>query len=54
MCVKCGRMLPEGTKGLCENCTAEGATLCDNCGVRVSNDTTPYCNVCADEIVGAG
>ncbi|MDQ5825534.1 MAG: hypothetical protein M3441_15175 [Chloroflexota bacterium] len=32
----------------------EGYRLCRHCGQRVANETTPYCDQCAEEIVGAG
>jgi hypothetical protein len=28
--------------------------MCANCQKRVTNETTPYCDICAEEIVGTG
>jgi hypothetical protein len=53
-CVRCDRWTAGPGPALCANCQAEGFRLCANCGIRVANDTTPYCDVCAEEIIGTG
>jgi DNA-directed RNA polymerase subunit RPC12/RpoP len=53
-CIRCGRETSGEAPALCEQCKAEGYAICANCGKRVSNGTTPYCNICAEEIVGTG
>jgi RecJ-like exonuclease len=53
-CVRCDRWMVGPGPALCEQCRSEGYELCANCGLRVTNGTTPYCDVCAEEIVGTG
>jgi RecJ-like exonuclease len=53
-CVRCDKWIAGPGPALCDDCKAEGFELCRHCGTRVSNGTTPYCDVCAEEIVGAG
>lgn len=53
-CLRCDKWTPGPGPALCAECQAEGYTLCENCGQRIANDTTPYCDQCAEEIVGAG
>ena len=53
-CVRCDKWIAGLGPALCEQCRAEGYRLCENCGERVANDTTPYCDQCAEEIVGTG
>ncbi|MDQ3930485.1 MAG: hypothetical protein M3328_15245 [Chloroflexota bacterium] len=53
-CVRCDKWTRGPGPALCAECQAEGYVLCANCGRRVSNGTTPYCDECAEEIVGAG
>ncbi len=53
-CVQCGSRTAGPGPALCANCTAEGYKVCTNCGIRASNGTTPYCDQCAEEILGTG
>ena len=53
-CIRCDKWIAGPGPAMCEDCRAEGYTPCANCGIRVSNGTTPYCDVCAEEIVGTG
>ena len=53
-CVRCDRWTAGPGPALCEQCRAEGYRLCHNCGQRVANETTPYCDQCAEEIIGTG
>ena len=53
-CARCDKWIGGPGPALCDECKAEGFELCAHCGTRVSNGTTPYCDVCAEEIVGAG
>jgi DNA-directed RNA polymerase subunit RPC12/RpoP len=53
-CIRCGREVAGEGPALCDQCKAEGYAICANCGKRVANGTTPYCNICAEEIIGTG
>jgi predicted amidophosphoribosyltransferase len=53
-CVHCDRWVAGTGPTLCEQCQAEGHRMCANCQKRVTNETTPYCDICAEEIVGTG
>jgi hypothetical protein len=53
-CINCDRWIPGPGPALCEDCQAQGLAICANCEQRVANTTTPYCDQCAEEIVGAG
>jgi hypothetical protein len=53
-CINCDKWIPGPGPKLCEECKAKGLRICENCGERVANETTPYCDVCAEEIVGTG
>ena len=53
-CIRCGRAVDGEDPALCEQCKSEGFSICENCGIRVSNGTTPYCDTCAEEIIGTG
>jgi hypothetical protein len=53
-CIRCDSWVAGTGPTLCENCKAEGYQICGNCHRRVTNGTTPYCDQCAEEIVGAG
>jgi hypothetical protein len=53
-CIRCGREVSGEGPALCDQCKAEGFQICENCGIRVANGTTPYCDTCAEEIVGTG
>lgn len=53
-CIRCDKWIPGPGPALCDECKAQGYRICVNCGKRVANDTTPYCDVCAEEIVGTG
>jgi hypothetical protein len=53
-CVRCDSWTHGPGPALCANCQAEGYKLCAHCHQRVSNQTTPYCDQCAEEIVGGG
>lgn len=53
-CIRCGRPVTAEGPNLSDQCKSEGFKICDNCGIRPSNGTTPYCNICAEEIVGTG
>ncbi|MEO8285921.1 MAG: hypothetical protein ABI670_05760 [Chloroflexota bacterium] len=53
-CLHCDKWIAGPGPKLCDDCLAQGYKICENCGKRVANSTTPYCDVCAEEIVGAG
>lgn len=53
-CLHCGNEVAGEGPAICERCATEGFAVCQNCGIRTSNGTTPYCNNCAEEIVGTG
>ncbi len=53
-CIRCGRPVNAEGPVLCDQCKSEGYRICQNCGIRVANSTTPYCDICAEEIVGTG
>ena len=53
-CIRCDKWIPGPGPALCDECKAEGYVPCENCGVRVANGTTPYCDQCAEEILGTG
>jgi|GEM_PF-5676491 len=53
-CVNCDKWIPGPGPALCPECQAQGHAMCQHCHQRVSNGTTPYCDHCAEEIVGAG
>lgn len=53
-CVRCDSWTPGPGPALCANCQSEGYALCTNCEKRVANGTTPYCDQCAEEILGTG
>ena len=53
-CLRCGRPVDGQDPAICEQCASEGFAVCQNCSIRASNGTTPYCDICAEEIVGAG
>jgi hypothetical protein len=53
-CVNCDKWIPGPGPALCAECQAQGFALCAECGQRVANGTTPYCDQCAEEIVGTG
>lgn len=54
ICLRCGKPVSGDAPAVCEQCAVEGYAVCQNCGIRVNNGTTPYCDICAEEIVGAG
>ena len=51
-CVRCDSWTAGPGPALCANCQSEGYRLCQYCGQRVANETTPYCDQCAEEIMG--
>ena len=53
-CINCDKWIAGPGPALCDDCKAEGYAACENCGVRVANGTTPYCDECAEEILGTG
>ena len=53
-CIRCGKEVPGPGPKLCDDCIGKGFTICENCGIRVANGTTPYCDTCAEAIVGTG
>jgi hypothetical protein len=53
-CIRCDKWVAGTPPKLCDDCKAKGYRVCENCGKRVANATTPYCDICAEEIVGAG
>ncbi|MDQ6693176.1 MAG: hypothetical protein M3014_01965 [Chloroflexota bacterium] len=53
-CVQCDKWIPGPGPTLCAECQAQGYDMCHNCGRRVADGTTPYCDQCAEEIVGTG
>ncbi len=53
-CMQCDSWTAGPGPALCANCRAEGHTLCRNCQQHVTNGTTPYCDQCAEEIIGTG
>jgi hypothetical protein len=53
-CGRCGRLIPGGEFAVCAACQLDGYHVCDYCHQRVASGTTPYCDQCAEEIVGAG
>ena len=53
-CVRCDKWIAGTGPALCDDCEAEGFAICANCHQRLSNGTTPYCDQCAEEIVGTG
>ncbi|MGA7732391.1 MAG: hypothetical protein WCD37_14115 [Chloroflexia bacterium] len=53
-CPRCGRAIDSDEPALCGQCQAEGFEMCEKCGIRVANGTTPFCDTCAEEIVGTG
>lgn len=53
-CGNCGRRIPGWGFALCSRCQVDGYRECKNCEQRVASVTNPYCDVCAEEIVGAG
>ena len=53
-CIRCGKGIPGIGPGLCDDCQGKGFQLCENCCRRVANGTTPYCDQCAEEIIGTG
>ncbi len=53
-CLRCGRPVAGDAPAICEQCATQGFAVCQHCGIRATNGTTPYCDICAEEIVGAG
>jgi len=53
-CIRCGNPTTGAGQTLCDDCAGQGYRICENCGKRVANSTTPYCDTCAEEIVGTG
>jgi DNA-directed RNA polymerase subunit RPC12/RpoP len=53
-CIRCGKETSGPGPKLCDDCQSKGFAICENCGIRVANGTTPYCDQCAEEIVGTG
>lgn len=53
-CGNCGRAIPGQGFALCASCQVAGYRECKNCEKRVASTTNPYCDVCAEEILGTG
>ena len=53
-CIWCDSWTPGPGPAMCANCQSAGHALCRNCEKRVNNGTTPYCDQCAEEILGTG
>jgi hypothetical protein len=53
-CLHCDKWIPGPGPALCDDCQAQGFQICNHCHKRVTNGTTPYCDICAEEILGTG
>jgi hypothetical protein len=53
-CGRCDRAIPGRYYSLCAECQAEGYRICSYCGQGVASTTNPYCDQCAEMIVGGG
>lgn len=53
-CARCHRRIPGRGAAVCASCQLLGYRICDHCGQNVAGPHSPYCETCAEEIVGAG
>jgi hypothetical protein len=53
-CARCHRRVPGRGAAVCASCQLLGYHICDHCRERVAGPHNPYCDTCAEEIVGAG
>jgi hypothetical protein len=53
-CARCRRRIPGHGAAVCASCQLLGYRICDHCGQNVAGPHSPYCETCAEEIVGAG
>ena len=53
-CIRCDKWIAGPGPALCEECASQGFRVCNHCHKRVANETTPYCDTCAEEILGTG
>jgi hypothetical protein len=53
-CIRCDRWIAGPGPALCDDCAGQGFKICNHCHKRVANETTPYCDTCAEEILGTG
>ncbi len=53
-CARCHRRIPGRGNAVCASCQLLGYHICDHCGEQVAGPHNPYCDTCAEEILGGG
>ncbi|MFL5733410.1 MAG: hypothetical protein ACJ78Q_09420 [Chloroflexia bacterium] len=53
-CGRCDRAIPGRFYSLCAQCQVDGYRVCAYCGQGAASTSNPYCDQCAEVIVGGG